>query len=66
VLIAGGGQVMRMALVVNEGITADAMTPELVAERLAEVMDVSAANAVKVETLMGEEAEAAKETAAAG
>lgn len=63
VLISGGGQVMRMGLVVNEGITADKMTPELVAENLAKVMDLSGANEVKVETAMGDEARAAKEAA---
>lgn len=59
VLISGGGQVMRMALMVNEGITAENMTPEIVADKLTKVMDLSDAHEVKVETLMGEETQAA-------
>lgn len=63
VLISGGGQVMRMAIVVNDGITSENLTPEVIAERLDEVMDVTGAPAVRVETLMGEEAQAAKDAA---
>ncbi len=65
VLISGGGQVMRMAFVCNEGITMDAMTPELVAENLATIMDLSNAHEVKVETLTGDEIASAREAVAA-
>jgi NAD(P)-dependent dehydrogenase (short-subunit alcohol dehydrogenase family) len=61
VLISGGGQVMRMAFVCNEGIASDQMTPELIASNLATIMDLSNANEVKVETLAGNEISAARE-----
>ena len=41
VLISGGGQVMRMAFVGNEGIAKDDMSPEDVAENLGTIMDLS-------------------------
>jgi len=49
-LIAGGGQVLRMAYVENEGITRDDLTPEIVAANLDAVMDLSGAHVVRVET----------------
>jgi NAD(P)-dependent dehydrogenase (short-subunit alcohol dehydrogenase family) len=61
VLISGGGQVMRMAFVCNEGITSDQMTPEHIAENLTAIMDLSNAHEVKVETLAGDENSAARE-----
>jgi NAD(P)-dependent dehydrogenase (short-subunit alcohol dehydrogenase family) len=54
VLVAGGGQVMRMIVMENEGITKDALTPEDVAENLDRLMDLSTAFEVKVETLLDE------------
>ncbi len=63
-LISGGGQVMRMALLVNEGITAENMTPEHIAEHLATVMDISDAQELKIEELVGDETRAAREAAA--
>jgi hypothetical protein len=54
VLISGGGQVMRMIIMENEGITKDALTPEDVAENLDRLMDLSDAHEVKVETLLDE------------
>jgi NAD(P)-dependent dehydrogenase (short-subunit alcohol dehydrogenase family) len=65
VLISGGGQVMRMAFVCNEGITKENVTPEDVAENLSTVMDLSGAQPVQVETLTGDEIAAAKEALAA-
>lgn len=61
VLISGGGQVMRMAFVCNEGIASDQMTPEHIAENLTTIMDLSNAHEVKVETLAGDEISAARE-----
>ena len=64
VLIAGGGDVMRMAIIANDGISRDDMTPEHIAENLAQVMDMSDAHELKVETLMSDETTAAAEAAA--
>jgi hypothetical protein len=55
VLVSGGGQVMRMAIVENEGITKDGITPEDIAENLDRLMDLSDAHEVKSETLRGED-----------
>lgn len=54
VLVSGGGQVMRMVIMENEGITKDALTPEDVADNLDQVMDMSDAHVVAVETLLDE------------
>jgi NAD(P)-dependent dehydrogenase (short-subunit alcohol dehydrogenase family) len=64
VLIAGGGQVMRMAFVVNEGITSEKMTPEDVAAGLDTLMDISKAEEIKVAPMTGEALAAAQEAAA--
>jgi NAD(P)-dependent dehydrogenase (short-subunit alcohol dehydrogenase family) len=65
VLVAGGGQVMRVALVVNEGIAIDEMTPEHIAENLEKVMDLSGAQDIKVQVLAGEEISAARDAVGA-
>lgn len=54
VLVSGGGQVMRMVIMENEGITKDALTPEDVADNLDRLMDLSDAHVVAVETLLDE------------
>jgi NAD(P)-dependent dehydrogenase (short-subunit alcohol dehydrogenase family) len=54
VLVSGGGQVMRMVIMENEGITKDDLTPEDVADNLDRVMDLSDAHEVAVETLLDE------------
>jgi hypothetical protein len=61
ILISGGGQVMRLALLVSAGITFDDMTPELVAQNLDQLMDMTGANELKVETQAGEAVSAARE-----
>jgi NAD(P)-dependent dehydrogenase (short-subunit alcohol dehydrogenase family) len=53
-LPTGGGQVMRVALVQNEGFTKEDLTPEDVATNLQKVMDLSDAHEVKVGTLLAE------------
>lgn len=63
VLISGGGQVMRMAFVCNEGISNEAMTAEDVAAGLDKIMDLSDGHEVKVETLAGDEISTAREEA---
>jgi len=63
VLISGGAQVMRMAFVCNEGITDEKMTPEVVAENLTKIMDLSDAHEVKIELLTGDVIAAAREAA---
>jgi NAD(P)-dependent dehydrogenase (short-subunit alcohol dehydrogenase family) len=61
VLISGGGQVMRLALVQNEGVTSEHMTPEVVASNLDKLMDMSGAAELKVEPLAGEAITAAQQ-----
>ena len=53
-LPAGAGQVIRVALIQNDGFTKADLTPEDVAENLDKVMDMSDAHEVKVETLLSE------------
>lgn len=50
-LIAGGGQVMRLALSETAGITVDHLTPEVVAERIDEILDMSSAHVMTVGVL---------------
>lgn len=50
-LIAGGGQVMRLALSETLGITVDDLTPEIVAERIEEVLDMKDAHVMEVGVL---------------
>ena len=54
VLVSGGGQVMRMVIMENEGITKDVLTPEDIADNLDRLMDLSDAHEVAVETLLDE------------
>jgi len=62
-LVSGGGQVLRVALVANDGLRSDAMTPELVAEHLDQIMDISEGVAIEVGTMAGDEISAAREEA---
>jgi NAD(P)-dependent dehydrogenase (short-subunit alcohol dehydrogenase family) len=64
VLISGGGQVMRVAFVVGEGYTKDAMTPEDISANLDKVMDLTAARPISVGTVMSDETRAAAAKAA--
>jgi NAD(P)-dependent dehydrogenase (short-subunit alcohol dehydrogenase family) len=64
-LVAGGGTVMRVAFVCNEGITDEHMTPEAVAEGLDKILDLSDSNEVIIETLTGDEIAEAREALAA-
>ena len=50
-LIAGGGQVMRLALSETVGITSDDLTPEAVAERIDEILDTTSATVMAVGVL---------------
>ncbi len=54
VLVAGAGQVMRMAVLQNEGFTKDDLTPEDIVDNLDRVMDISDAHEVGIEVLRGE------------
>jgi NAD(P)-dependent dehydrogenase (short-subunit alcohol dehydrogenase family) len=54
VLVSGGGQVMRMVIMENEGITKDVLTPEDIADNLDRLLDLSDAHEVAVETLLDE------------
>jgi NAD(P)-dependent dehydrogenase (short-subunit alcohol dehydrogenase family) len=53
-LVAGAGQIMRVAILQNEGFTKDDLTPEDIAENLDRVMDLSDAHEVVVGTLRNE------------
>lgn len=71
VLISGGGQVMRMAFVVNQGLTAVHMTPEEVAAGLSTLLDLNGAEEIKVAPMTGDalaevQRDVANEQAAAG
>jgi NAD(P)-dependent dehydrogenase (short-subunit alcohol dehydrogenase family) len=46
ILVSGGGQVLRIAIMENEGITSDALTPEVVAEQIDTIMDMSTAQRI--------------------
>jgi hypothetical protein len=48
VLIAGGGQVMRLCPIVTAGITKEALSVEDVAENLSAIMDTSDARVAPV------------------
>jgi hypothetical protein len=41
VLVAGAGQVQRLSIYVSRGISDDALTPEVVAEKLDAILDMS-------------------------
>jgi hypothetical protein len=45
--VSGGGQVLRIAIMQNEGISSDALTPEVVAEQIDAIMDMS--NAARID-----------------
>jgi NAD(P)-dependent dehydrogenase (short-subunit alcohol dehydrogenase family) len=51
VLVAGGDQVMRIALVQNEGFKAEGLTPEDIVANLGAVMDLGAATEIEVRGL---------------
>jgi NAD(P)-dependent dehydrogenase (short-subunit alcohol dehydrogenase family) len=51
-LVAGAGQVLRLAVIENDGLTRENLTPEDIAENLESIMDMSAAHIVNVETLL--------------
>ena len=53
VIISGGGQVQRIAVVETEGITSDALTAEVVAENLDRVMDMSNAQRIDAGVIYG-------------
>ena len=53
-LVAGGGQVMRLALAETAGITSDNLTAEEVAENIDKVLDMEGAQVVTVGVLMSE------------
>jgi NAD(P)-dependent dehydrogenase (short-subunit alcohol dehydrogenase family) len=48
ILVCGGGQVLRMAVMMNQGITSEAMSPETIAANVDKVIDMSAAANVGV------------------
>ena len=53
-LICGGGQVMRMALIQNEGFTKAGLTPEDIAENIDAAMDMSNAHILQIEVQRGQ------------
>ena len=55
VLISGGGQVMRLGLLESQGIRDEHMTPELVAENIDKVLDLTDAQVMTVGVLLSEE-----------
>lgn len=55
VLVSGGGQVMRLALLESEGIRYEHITPEIVAENIDKVLDLTNAQVMTVGVLLSEE-----------
>jgi NAD(P)-dependent dehydrogenase (short-subunit alcohol dehydrogenase family) len=55
VLVAGAGQVFRIAVLANEGITHDDLSPEHVADGIERIMDMSGAHVIEAATLRGED-----------
>jgi NAD(P)-dependent dehydrogenase (short-subunit alcohol dehydrogenase family) len=53
-LISGGGQVMRLALSESQGITDEHLTPEIVAENIDKILDMTGAQVMTVGVLMAE------------
>jgi NAD(P)-dependent dehydrogenase (short-subunit alcohol dehydrogenase family) len=53
VLVAGGGQVMRMAVLETKGISADEVTPEDIAANLDKVMDITDADVMTAGVALG-------------
>lgn len=53
-LVAGGGQVLRLTLVETTGITSEKLTAEEVAERIDEILDMGGSAPITVGVLMGE------------
>ena len=53
-LIAGGGQVMRLALMETTGYTSEVLSPELVAEHIDQILDMEAAQLMTVGVLRSE------------
>ncbi len=54
ILVAGGGQVMRLALLESQGITDEHLTPEVVAENIDKVLDLTDAQVMTVGVLLNE------------
>ena len=53
-LIAGGGQVMRLALMETTGYTSEVLSPELVAEHIDQILDMKSAQLMTVGVLRTE------------
>ena len=53
ILVSGGGQVLRIAIMENEGITSDALTPEVVAENIDKILDMSTAQRIDAGVVFG-------------
>jgi NAD(P)-dependent dehydrogenase (short-subunit alcohol dehydrogenase family) len=55
VLVSGGGQVMRLALLESQGLTDDHLTPEKVAENIDKILDLTGAQVMTVGVLLNGE-----------
>jgi NAD(P)-dependent dehydrogenase (short-subunit alcohol dehydrogenase family) len=55
VLVAGGGQVLRLVLLESQGLTSDALTPELIAENIDQVLDLTDAQLMTVGVLLADD-----------
>jgi hypothetical protein len=53
ILVSGGGQVLRIAIMENEGITSDALTPEVVAENIDKILDMGTAQRIDAGVVFG-------------
>jgi NAD(P)-dependent dehydrogenase (short-subunit alcohol dehydrogenase family) len=48
ILVSGGGQVLRMAIMQNEGATSEEISPEFIAQNISQVIDMSDARNIGV------------------
>ena len=54
VLVSGGGQVLRIAIMETEGITSENITPEMVADNIDKIMDMTNAQLINAGVLLAE------------
>jgi hypothetical protein len=54
IIVCGGGQAKRLAILESQGITRDLLTPEDIAEHLEQLMDLEGADVMDVHIALGQ------------
>ena len=54
VIVCGGGQAQRLAIVESKGVRSDNLTPDYIAEHLDELMEMKDADVMEVHIALGE------------